>query len=100
MSMANPGGVNWIRSTSRPQTRITVEDLMDGLIARVSKALPPDASSTDASADVTAQVQQVVQLAQQLKDAVGKLRQLDPTLLSSSTGAFLSSSPTAPPASS
>jgi hypothetical protein len=57
--------------------RITVEDILDGLIARTSRALQPDAGASD---QVKVQAQQVVQLAQQLKDAVGQLRQLDPTL--------------------
>jgi len=61
---------------ARPR-RITVEDILDGLIARTSRALQPNAGASD---QVKAQAQQVVQLAQQLKDAVGQLRQLDPTL--------------------
>jgi hypothetical protein len=70
MSTDNSGGAR--------TRRITVEDILDGLIARTSRALQPDAGASD---ELTTQVHQVVQLAQQLKDAVGKLRQLDPTLL-------------------
>ncbi|HLZ27589.1 MAG TPA: hypothetical protein VKV73_09740 [Chloroflexota bacterium] len=61
--------------------RITVEDILDGLIARTSRALQPDPGGVVSSDEVKAQAQQVVDLAQQLKDAVGKIRQLDPTLL-------------------
>jgi hypothetical protein len=60
--------------------RITVEVILDGLIARTSRALQPDAAATT-SDDIKTQAQQVVQLAQQLKAAVGQLRQVDPTLL-------------------
>lgn len=71
MSTDNAGG-----DQSR-QRRITVEVILDGLIARTSRALQPDSSAAD---EVKTQAQTVVQLAQQLKDAVAQLRQLDPTM--------------------
>ena len=68
--------------TDQPrQRRILVEDILDGLVARASRALPGSAGSTDTS-ELTTQAQQVVDLAQQLKAAVSRLRQLDPTVLS------------------
>jgi hypothetical protein len=76
MSMDTAAGT---QSGQPRQRRILVEDILDGLIARVSRALQPDAAGV--TPEVTAQAQQVVQLAQQLKDAVSHLRQLDPTLL-------------------
>jgi hypothetical protein len=76
MSTDNAGG-------SRAR-RITVEDILDGLIGRTGRSLQPDAGASD---EVKAQAEQVVQLAQQLKDAVSKLRQLDPTLFTESRDA-------------
>jgi hypothetical protein len=78
MSTDTSGGT---QSEQPRQRRILVEDILDGLIARVSGVLQPHAASTT-TPEVTAQVQEVVQLAQQLKGAVSRLRQLDPAVLS------------------
>ena len=62
MSTHTSGGT---QSEQPRQRRILVEDILDGLIARVSGVLQPDAASTT-TPEVTAQVQEVVQLAQRL----------------------------------
>ena len=67
------------------QRRILVEDILDGLITRAGRAVESDAGAP--TPEVTAQAQEVVQLAQQLKDAVGRLRELDPALLAGDRGA-------------